>query len=483
VIDAAERIVCPGFIDVHSHSALTILGHPHHDPKVRQGVTTELVGIDGISHAPFKSTEELNRYIWLDSGLNGYPPQPADWQTVGQLLDRYDNKVAINIAYILGNSPVRIWAIGWGSAAPTNSQLKEMESVVAEAMIAGAWGLSTGLDYPPGSYASTDELISLARVAADHGGFYHTHVRNSLRSEGPLRPWEEALEIGRQSECPVHLTHFYQSAASAVGHRDYLALVEEARSEGMDVTFDIFSYAFSNTTPTIVLPQWTKDGGPERLVAVLTDQEDRARLRAELTASPDPWGWQTGWYTNFSRSENASYDGLNIIDIARVRDQEPIDAFLDLMLEENLGMSWVGTTPNDKTLSEFITHPGGMIASDALLVGNNPSPRTYGCFPQVLGEYVRKEKRLDWTEAIRKMTSFPAQRLGIPDRGVLQEGMKADIVVFNPETVEALSHPGSLRTYPIGIDVVIVNGVVVIDGGSNTGALPGRALRRATSGS
>ena len=200
------HVVCPGFIDLHSHAGLTILGEPHHDPKVRQGVTTELVGIDGISHAPFKTQEELHRYIWLDAGLNGYPPMPADWLTVADLLGQYDNAVAINMAYILGNSPVRIWSVGWEQRPATADEIADMQSVVREAMEEGAWGLSTGLDYPPGAYADTDELVALSETAASLGGHYHTHTRASLLSQGYLAPWHEAVDIGRRSGIPVHLT-------------------------------------------------------------------------------------------------------------------------------------------------------------------------------------------------------------------------------------------------------------------------------------
>ena len=201
-IDAAGRVVCPGFIDLHSHAGLTMLGEPHHDPKVRQGVTTELVGIDGISHAPFKTQEELHRYIWLDSGLNGYPPMPADWLTVADFIGKFDGSVAINVAYILGNSPVRIWGVGWDDRPATQDEMANMKSVVREAMEEGAWGLSTGLDYPPGAYADTDELVALSETAASMGGFYHTHTRASLLSQGLLAPWEEALEIGRRRAYP-----------------------------------------------------------------------------------------------------------------------------------------------------------------------------------------------------------------------------------------------------------------------------------------
>ncbi|MDP6422604.1 MAG: D-aminoacylase [SAR202 cluster bacterium] len=473
-IDALGKVVCPGFVDLHSHAGLTILGDPHHDPKVRQGVTTELIGIDGISHAPFKTVDETNRYIWLDSGLNGYPPEPANWLTVADFLGKFDNTVAINIAYILGNSPVRIWGVGWNDLPATNAQIADMRSVVREAMEEGAWGLSTGLDYPPGAYASTDELVALSEETAKLGGFYHTHTRASLRSQGLLAPWEEAVEIGRRSGVPVHLTHYRQSAQGVGSHLDYLGLVEDAREDGMDVTFDCYTYPYSGTTVAIGLPHWAKDGGPERLMAALKDPDDRARMKNEVARDR----MENNWLTNFTKPANAKYDGRLLTDIADMRGQDPQDALFDLLIDENLGISTVGLGTNAQTLPAFVSHPAGMIASDAILFGEYPNPRTYGCFPIVLAEFVRAEKHLQLPEAIRKMTSFPAQRLGLPDRGLLREGFRADIVVFDPVTVKAMATKEDPKQYPVGIHHVIVNGQVVIDGGENTGALPGRALRR-----
>ena len=473
-IDATGHVVCPGFIDLHSHAGLTILGEPHHDPKVRQGVTTELVGIDGISHAPFKTQEELHRYIWLDSGLNGYPPMPADWLTVADLLGKYDNSVAINMAYILGNSPVRIWGVGWNDRPATQQEMVEMQSVVREAMEEGAWGLSTGLDYPPGSYADTDELVALSETAASLGGHYHTHTRASLRAEGLLAPWEEAVEIGRRSGIPVHLTHYRQSASGVGSHLDYLGLVEDARNQGMDVTFDCYTYPYSGTTVTIGLPHWAKDGGPERLMAALADADDRVRMKRELARDR----LENNWLTNFTQPQNRVYEGRLITDIAEMRGQDPEDALFDLLLEENLGISTVGLGTNAQTLYAFVSHPYGMIASDAILFGEYPNPRSYGCFPIVLAEFVRAEKHLRLPEAIRKMTSFPAQRLGLPDRGLLRDGFRADIVIFNPDTVKTHATKDDPKHYPVGIEYVIVNGQVVIQRGENTGVLPGRALRR-----
>lgn len=473
-IDALGQVVCPGFVDLHSHAGLTILGEPHHDPKVRQGVTTELIGVDGISHSPFKSYEELRRYIWLDSGLNWYPPEPADWLTVAQQLDKYEQSVAINIAYILGNSPVRIWGVGWNDRPATDKEIQEMKAVTREAMEEGAWGLSTGLDYPPGAYATTEELSELAETSARLGGFYHTHTRASLKKYGLMAPWEEALDIGRSSGSPVHMTHYRQTAEGSGSHWDYIELIENARDQGLDVTFDCYSYIYSSTSITIAIPNWAKDGGPERLMKALADSDDRRRIAAELSSDR----LSSATLTNFKVPENSKYDGKSILHIAELRGQEPAYALMDLLHQENLGLCTVGPGANAQTLPAFVSHPAGMIASDAVLFGEFPSPRSYGCFPVVLAEFVRAEKHLSLPEAIRKMTSFPAQRLGLRERGVLLEGFKADIVIFDPTTVKAPATMHEPKQFPIGINYVIVNGKIVIDNGNNTGLLPGRTLRR-----
>ena len=481
VIDATGHAVSPGFIDVHSHGGLTILGEPLHEPKVRQGVTTELVGIDGNSVAPFKSQEDLHRFIELDSGLNGYPPMPATWSTVAEYLSRFDNKVAVNIAYILGNSPVRIWSVGWNDRPATGEELEDMKAVVREAMEEGACGLSTGLDYPPGAYADTQELIELSKVAASMGGFYHTHTRASLAKQGLLAPWEEALDIGRGADIPVHLTHYRQRAEMVGSHMDYIGLVEDARNEGMDVTFDCYPYIYSSTRSIISIPNWAKDGGPERLKQALSSPADRQRLKEEMGGSGGA-GSALGnigdnWLTYFRKPQNLKYEGHTLAETARMRNQEVLDAFFDLLLEEDLGVCSVGVGTNAQTLPTFVSHPCGMVGSDAILLGEYPSPRTYGCFPVILAEFVRAEKHLRLPEAIRKMTSFAAQRLGIRDRGLLRDGMKADITIFNPETVKAPATRSNPKQFPVGIPYVIVNGQVVIDDGKHTGATPGRGLR------
>jgi N-acyl-D-amino-acid deacylase len=341
----------------------------------------------------------------------------------------------------------------------------------------GAFGLSTGLDYPPGSFADTNELIELCKVVAAMGGFYHTHTRGSLRQQGLLVPWEEAVEIGRHSGVPVHFTHYRQTAQGVGSHLDYLGLVERARDEGLDVTFDCYPYVYSGTRAIAYLPQWTQEGGPERLKEALNSPRERARMREEVGTGPRRRNPEETWLTNFQKPHTKQYEGLSVAEIARQRGQDEVDALCDLFLDDGPQISMVGVGTNLQTLPAFVSHPYGMVGSDAVLLGEHPSPRTYGCFPVILAEFVQAERHLRLPEAIRKMTSFPAQRLGLRDRGILRDGMKADIVMFNPKTVKAPATRQQPKQFPLGIPYVIVNGQVVIDNGEHTDALPGRALR------
>ena len=475
VIDATGRVVCPGFIDMHAHSGLMILSEPLHEPKVRQGVTTELVGVDGNSYAPFHSHEDFLRFVELNSGLDGNPPLPGRWSTVAQYLSMFDNRVAVNIAYIIGNSPLRICTAGWDNRPATSAQIENMKTLLREGMEEGAFGLSTGLDYPPGSYADTDELVELSQEAVRLGGIYHTHVRNSL-GDRFLDPLREAIDIGRRSGIPSHITHLYQRVTHPGGAKDILDLVESAEDEGLDVTFDSYPYTYSSTRILIIFPQWVHDGGPERLKEVLRSPEGRERLKGEV--APRGQSWRDLWVTYFKRPHNKRFEGMPVDQVADMMGKHPVDALCDLLLDEDLQVSYVIPGPNLASLPKFIAHPLSMVGSDALLLGDFPSPRTYGTFPNILGAFVREEVFLSLPEAIRKMTSFPAQRLGIPDRGLLHNGMKADIVVFDPKEVRAPATRTEPKQFPVGIDYVIVNGRIVVDKGEHTGVLAGRAVRR-----
>ena len=474
-IDAAEHVVCPGFIDMHSHGGLVILSEPEHLPKVQQGITTELIGVDGNSYAPFHSHDDFLDFVALNSGLDGNPPLPGRWSTVEQYLALFDRKTAVNIAYILGNSPVRINAVGWDDRPTTAAETANMRAIIREAMEEGAVGLSTGLDYPPGGYASTDELVDLCEYVADLGGFYHTHVRYRL-GDRYMDPFREALEIGDRSGIPVHITHFYQRVPSAGGGHGLIGMVEDAAASGQDVTFDSYPYVFGSTRLLIMVPDWAHNGGVARLKDALVSEDARKRLRQEM--QPRGPSWDNVWLTYFKRPRNHKYEGLSVEAVAALRNQHPVDAICDLLLEEDLQTCYVSDGANGNTLPAFVAHPLSMVGSDAVLLGDFPSPRTYGCFPVILAEYVREENQMSLPEAIRKMTSFPAQRLGLADRGILRDGMKADVTVFHPKNVKAPATRTQPKQFPIGIEYVIVNGSIVVDGGEHTGALPGRALRR-----
>jgi N-acyl-D-amino-acid deacylase len=383
------------------------------------------------------------------------------------------------MAYILGNSPVRIDAIGWDAKPATAKDIANMKAVIREAMQEGAFGLSTGLEYPPGNFADTAELAELSKEVANLGGIYHTHVRYK-DGDRFLDPFREAISIGEKSGVPVHITHFYQSLPLRGGARRMLALVEDAVEGGQDVTFDSYPYTLGSTRISIVFPDWTHDGGPERFKEVMRSDDGRERLKREIEPRAGSWGDM--WLTYFKQPHNHKYEGLSVGDIARMRDQHPVDALCDILLEEDLQVSYVAMGSNGNTLPAFVTHPLSMVGSDAVLLGDFPSPRTYGCFPVILAEYVREERQMSLPAAIRKMTSFPAQRLGIPDRGILRNGFKADITIFHPKNVSAPATRTQPKQFPIGIEYVIVNGTVVVDKSENTGALPGHALKHGRSG-
>jgi N-acyl-D-amino-acid deacylase len=480
-IDATGLVVAPGFIDLHSHSGLWVLAEPRHEPKVRQGVTTEIIGVDGLSYAPLPSAADLQALVEMNAGLDGAPEIAFDWESLDDYLARFDQRVAVNVGMLVGNSALRISRLGWDDVRADAAAVADMRAMLREAMEAGVLGLSSGLDYPPGSFATTDELAALTGEAARSGGFYHTHVRYPL-GDRYLDPFREAIEIGRRGEGPVHITHFYHRATHPGGPEPLLALVDDARQAGMDVTFDTYPYEWASTRLLIQLPQWVQAGGPAPLRQRLADAAVRQRLRAELRTRGAAYTSAAGWADvrlgYFSQPRNMHWEGRTLAEVMADRDVDAVDAICDLLLEEGLRVNQVTGGPSAETLPRFIAHPVGMIGTDSTFIGAKPSPRTYGSFPRVLGEFVRERELLGLEEAVRKMTSAPADRLGLSDRGRLRDGYAADIVVFDPLTVRSNATYDEPRRYPDGIEHVIVNGVPVVSGGEHTGALPGTVVRR-----
>jgi N-acyl-D-amino-acid deacylase len=480
-ISATGHVVAPGFIDLHSHSGLMMLAAPRHEPKVRQGITTEIFGVDGNSYAPYRRHEDLLAFVELNSGLDGRPDIRYDWDTVASYLARFDRQVSLNVGYLVGNSVLRINALGWDDVPADRTALDRMRGNLREAMQDGAFGVSSGLDYPPGAYASTDELAELTAEAASVGGIYHTHVRYAL-GDRCLDPFREAIEIGRRSGGPVHITHFYHRAIFPGTPEQMIELVEEARAEGLDVTWDTYPYEWASTRLLIMFPPWVQEGGPARLRERLADAKVRERLRAEVTDRAGSYAGSNPWddlrLGNFTRPELMQWEGRMLGEYLAETGHDVVDAIAELLLAEDLGVSQVTPGPWTGGLRPFLRHPVGMVGTDSTFLGAKPSPRTYGSFPRILGEFVRDMRLMPLEEAIRKMTSAPAARLGIPDRGRLADGLTADIVIFDPATVHATATWDDPKQFPVGISHVIVNGRLVIDDGLHTGATPGRALRR-----
>jgi N-acyl-D-amino-acid deacylase len=487
-IDATGRVVAPGFIDLHSHGGLVILEDGRHEPKVRQGVTTEVVGVDGNSFAPFPDAADLEAFVELDSGLDGRPSRdedghPAfhlDWDTVASYLRRYDGTVSVNVATLIGNSALRIAALGWDDVPADGPATDRMRAMLREGMAEGAVGLSSGLDYPPGSYATTEELAALTEEAGRSGGFYHTHVRYPL-GDRYLDPFREAIEIGRRAGAPAHITHFYHRQTHPGGPDRLLALIDDARAEGLDVTFDSYPSEWASTRLLIQLPGCIQSGGPGPLKARLADRDARDRLRIEFAgrgaAYASPAGWADVRLGAFRRPDLLAWESRTVADVMAETGRDAVDVICDLLLAEDLGVNQVTSGPWTETLRPFIVHPVGMVGTDSTFVGAKPSPRTYGSFPRILGQFVREEALLGLEEAVRKMTGAPAARLGLRDRGTLRDGALADVVVFDPLTIRSNATYDEPRTFPDGVEHVVVNGTLVVDGERHTGATPGRGIR------
>jgi len=482
-IDATGLMVAPGFIDLHSHSGLTLFADPLHEPKVRQGVTTEVIGVDGLSYAPVADPADLEAMLVMNAGLDGHPAITYDWSTVESYLDRLDAlRPSLNLAYLVGNTALRIGAIGWEEEPATPAKVADMRSMLREAMEQGAIGLSSGLDYPPGSYADTDELAQLTTEAAALGGFYHTHVRYPL-GDRFLDPFREAIDIGRRGAGPVHITHFYHKQIFPDGPGPMLALVDDARTEGLDVTFDTYPYEWASTRLLIMIPPWVQSGGPGPTKERLADAGVRERIRRELGDRGILFAGRRAWddvrLGAFRTPDLLRWEGRTLGDVVADRGDDPVDVLCDLLLAEDLRLNQVTPGPWSESLREFIRHPVGMIGTDSTFVADRPSPRSYGSFPRVLGQFVREEALLSLEEAVRSMTSAAAARIGLPDRGLVRDGYIADLVVFDPERVRATCTYEDPCRYPEGIDWVIVAGEVVVADGEHTGARPGRTLRRA----
>jgi len=485
-IDAAGKVVAPGFIDMLGQSELTILVDPRLPSKIHQGITTEITG-EGGSIAPLDDA-----IIKADrAGYDHYHLTP-DWRTFREYFARLEKQgMGINLASYVGATQVRRMVLGDENRAPSPADLDRMRALVREAMEQGAVGVSTSLQYPPAPYASTAELIALATEAARHGGVYATHMRNE--GEGILTALDEAVRIGHGAKIPVEIWHLKAAGKPSWGRMsEVVAKIEEARRSGVDVAADTYAYTAWYNGLSAFVPPWAHDGGTVKLLERLRDPAARARIRKDMETPSTAWDneWQeipgpeAVILCTVQNPALRPLVGKTLADIAKQRGKDPIDTLFDLLVEDEAfsAVAVFGMSEPDVALA--LVQPWVSIDNDSegtstegLLGKEHPHPRAYGTFPRILRKYVREEKKLRLEEAIRKFTALPAQRMRLADRGVLKQGMWADVVIFDPETIRDLATFENPNQLAQGMDYVLVNGVLVIDGGKMTGALPGKVLR------
>ncbi|MEV6774525.1 D-aminoacylase [Nocardia sp. NPDC051030] len=483
VLDGGGNLVlAPGFIDMHAHSDLHLLTEPDHFPKLSQGITTEVIGQDGLSYAPNDpaALDIVRRQI---AGWNGNPVDlDFSWRTVGEYLDRLDAGITPNAAYLVPQGTLRLMVVGSEQRAATAAEIEQMRELLARSLAEGAVGMSSGLTYTPGMYADTAELAALCEVVAEAGGFYAPHTRSY--GAGALEAYAEMIDLARWTGCALHLTHATMNFGVNRGRApEFLALVDAALADGCDISLDTYPYLPGATTLSALLPSWAMSGGPDAALERIADLDMRLRIAQDVNVhgSDGCHGvtveWDTIQISGVANSELDRYIGRTLAEIAVDRDMPPVEVFFDLLTRDRLATSilqHVGHEENVRTIMRHGRHMGG---SDALLVGERPHPRAWGTFPRYLGHYVRELGVLGLEDCVHHLTGRPAERLRLRDRGLIRSGYAADLVLFDPETVRdtaTFDHP---KQQAQGIPYVLVNGEFALDDGKPTGVRAGRALR------
>ncbi|NLU66664.1 D-aminoacylase [Streptomyces sp. HNM0574] len=496
VVDADGLALSPGFIDMHAHSDLALLRDPDHSAKAAQGVTLEVIGQDGLSYAPVDDAT-LAAVRSAITGWNGGAPGDTsvdfDWRTVGEYLDRIDTAhgghgTAVNAAYLIPQGTVRMLAVGWDDRPATPEEVARMRQLVAEGLEQGAVGMSSGLTYTPGMYASDAEITELCRTVAAYDGYYCPHHRSY--GAGALQAYEEMVDLSHEAGCALHLAHATMNFSVNEGKApDLLALLDRALDDGADITLDTYPYTPGCTTLVAMLPSWANAGGPEAVLDRLADDETCARIRHVMEVEGAdgchgvPIEWDAIEISGTSNPALSDYVGKTVAASAAERGEEPFVTARRLLIEDRLGstiLQHVGHEDNVRRIMRHRVHTGG---SDGILQGAKPHPRAYGTFPQYLGRYVRELGVLSLEECVAHLTSRAAARLRLPDRGLVREGYRADLALFDPATVAAGSTFENPRVLPTGLPHVLIDGRFVIEDGRRTSTLAGRSVRRTPSAS
>ncbi|MFO8059314.1 MAG: D-aminoacylase [Bacillota bacterium] len=483
VLSAAGRVVCPGFIDTHSHSDLRLLADPPPTAKLSQGITTELLGQDGLGVAPVEAhtRDHLSR---LTAGLLGRrPPGQWTWRTFSDYLDALDEaRLPNNQAVLASHGPLRLLAVGAGDRPATTAELDAMRTQLREALQQGAWGLSTGLIYPPCSYGPTSELAALTEVVAECDGVFVVHMRD----EGLylLDALDEVIDVCRSSGCRLHISHL-QAHGRAVWHLLPRALerIDAAIDEGLSVTADRYPYLAGCTVLSAVLPAWMLDGGPQTCLKRLSDETWRARVHHAFTQGLEVWhnrsisvGWDSIVISWVAGQANEHLVGQSIGDISRETGEDPVDVVCDLLLEEQLEVTMIAHYGSEENLEKVLAHPVTVVGTDGIY-GGRPHPRLWGTYPRFLGRYARDRGLMTLEEGIRKATSSAARLIGLRDRGTIEVGMKADLAVFDRERIIDRATYDDPEQVSEGMETVLVNGRTAWEGAAPR-QHPGRVLRR-----
>ena len=487
-IDAGGKVVAPGFIDMLGQSETTILVDPRLPSKIFQGITTEVTG-EGGSIAPLNDAIiEADR-----PGYEHYKINP-DWRTFRQYFARLEKQgMGINLASYVGATQVRRMVLGDADVQPTADQLEKMKALVRDAMHEGAVGVSTSLEYAPAPYAKTEEIIALASEAAKFGGIYATHMRSE--SDNVLASIDESLRIGREAHIPVEIWHIKVAGKKNWGRMpEVVAKINQARAQGEDISANTYAYPAWFNSMSAFIPPWAHDGGDIKLIERLKDPATRARIRKDMETPSKDWdnewdeiaGPQDVMIGVVQNPALKKFQGKRLSDVAQAWDKDPMDALFDLLIEDKAFTSCAvfGMSEPDVALAlqqpwVSVDNDSSGTSPDGILGEEHPHPRAYGTFPRILRKYVREEKKLTLQDAIRKFSALPAQRMRFADRGVLKQGMWADVVIFDPDTVRDLATFDNPNQLSQGMEFVLVNGVPVIENGKMTGALPGKVLRGA----
>ena len=487
-IDAMDKVVSPGFIDIHTHADIAMLARPQHLPKVMQGVTTEVFTNCGLGFAPISGEGMMIQRKYI-SGLFGddgsrspaggsaeeHRGAGADWswRTVGELLERYERGgIGANVAYLIPHGALRVSAMGMEERPATTTELSIMVKAVEEGMGQGAWGMSTGIWYAPMRAAGREELVALSRAA----GFFATHQRDY--GTEIFAATVESLEIAEAAGVPVQISHLQMNGEEMAGRApELLSVLDKARTKGVDVQCDTYPYTAGSTFVQALLPDWATDGGPDALLQRLREEENRVRIEVALSARRDT-EWKRFNLSGAQSPENRGLEGLTFVAAAEKRGMRVPEWICALLEEEELRACFVHHAAHEGNVRDVLQWDGQMVGSDGLHLPGKTHPRLYGTFPRVLGHYVRQEHILSLEQAIYKMTGMPAARLKLQKRGLLREGYAADLVIFDPATIRDAATFEDPLQYPTGIPYVFVNGVAAKSNNAPTGKLAGRVLRR-----